>query len=222
MTTIPLIHRNAHLFLDLEDGLWVHDTGAPTSFGSRSCLDFLGRKFTIDDSYMGLDSEFLSESLGVECKGLLGADVLSAFDQVIDLPGGRLILSLDELGHSGERLELDEFMGIPIIAVTVSGEPFRIFFDTGAQVSYLQDDLLDTFPHAGRLEDFYPGFGQFETETHMVPFALGQAIHTLRCGQLPGLLGMSLMMADVQGILGNAILEGRTVGYFPRRNMLSL
>jgi hypothetical protein len=56
----------------------------------------------------------------------------------------------------------------------------------------------------------------------MVPFALGHGIHTLRCGQLPGLLGMSLMMADVQGILGNAILERKTVGYFPRRNMLSL
>jgi hypothetical protein len=153
---------------------------------------------------------------------LLGADVLSAFDQVIDLPGGRLILSSDELEHSGERLELDEFMGIPIISATVSGQPFRMFFDTGAQVSYLQDERLDAFPNAGMLEDFYPGFGQFETETHMVPSALGHGIHTLRCGQLPGLLGMSLMMADVQGILGNAILERKTVGYFPRRNMLSL
>jgi hypothetical protein len=33
---------------------------------------------------------------------------------------------------------------------------------------------------------------------------------------------MSLMMADAQGILGNAILHGRTAGYFPRRGILSL
>ncbi len=221
MTTIPLIHRNAHLFLDLEDGLWLHDTGAPTSFGGRSSLDFLGLKFKIDGSYMGLDPELLSEAVGVECRGLLGADVLGAFDQIIDLPGGCLTLSVDELEHPGERLELDEFMGIPILSVTVSGEPFRMFFDTGAQVSYLQDEILGRFPNAGSLEDFYPGFGTFETETHLVPFTLGQAVHPLRCGQLPGLLGMSLMVADVQGILGNAILEGRTVGYFPRRNMLT-
>jgi hypothetical protein len=29
-------------------------------------------------------------------------------------------------------------------------------------------------------------------------------------------------MADAQGILGNAILHGRTAGYFPRRGILCL
>lgn len=113
-------------------------------------------------------------------------------------------------------------MGIPIIPVTIAGETFRLFFDTGAQVSYLQDDALDTFPSAGVMQDFYPGFGEFETETHHVPISLGSLTETLRCGRLPGLLGMSLMMADAQGILGNAILHGRTAGYFPRRGILSL
>jgi len=47
---------------------------------------------------------------------------------------------------------------IPIIPVTIAGEAFRLFFNTGAQVSYLQDDLLDTFPSAGVMQDFYPGF----------------------------------------------------------------
>jgi hypothetical protein len=70
--------------------------------------------------------------------------------------------------------------------------------------------------------DFYPGFGEFETATHHVPVSLGSLSETLRCGCLPGLLGMSLMMADTQGILGNAILYGRTAGYFPRRGILSL
>jgi hypothetical protein len=222
MKTIPLIHRNSHLFIELDDGLWLHDTGAPSSFGTRQSLELLGINFPIDKSYMGQDAAFLSEAVGVDCKGLLGADVLSAFDQILDVPGGCLTLSTDELEHSGETLLIEDFMGIPILSVNVAGEPFRMFFDTGAQVSYLQDDLLETFPSAGLLEDFYPGFGKFETDTHTVPFTLGPETHALRCGQLPGLLGMSLMMADVQGILGNAILENRTVGYFPRRNLFSL
>ena len=47
-----------------------------------------------------------------------------------------------------------------------SGVERRMFFDTGAQISYLQDDVLDTFPSAGPVTDFYPGVGQFQTETH--------------------------------------------------------
>ena len=222
MTTLPLIHSNSHLFMKFDDGLWLHDTGAPASFGETSSLRILDREFGIAGDYMGLNAEALSEAVGVDCRGLLGADVLGSFDQVIDLPGGRLTIATEELDHSGHAVELDDFMGIPIISATVAGDSFRLFFDTGAQVSYLQDDLLDTFPSAGKLKDFYPGFGDFETVTHLVPFQLGSMVHELRCGRLPGLLGMSLMMADAQGILGNAILESGPVGYFPRRGILSL
>jgi hypothetical protein len=184
----------------------------------------------------------LQKRVSVDCRGLLGADVLGCFDQIIDLPGGRLTLDAGELEHPGHAIELEEFMGIPILPVTVAGETFRLFFDTGAQVSYLQDDVLDRFPSAGVMRDFYPGFGVFEKETHNVPISLGPLVDlscacsfalptrtsafpetvTLRFGRLPGLLGMSLMMADAQGILGNAILHGRTAGYFPRRGILSL
>ena len=41
-------------------------------------------------------------------------------------------------------------------------------------------------------------------------------------GTLPGLLGMTLMMAGAQGIIGNQILTNRVVGYFPRRRLLVL
>jgi len=52
---------------------------------------------------------------------LLGADVLACFDQMIDLPGGRLTLDSGELEHPGHAIELEEFMGIPFIPVTVAG-----------------------------------------------------------------------------------------------------
>ncbi len=38
MTTLPLHHLNSHLFLELADGLWMHDTGAPASFGDARNL----------------------------------------------------------------------------------------------------------------------------------------------------------------------------------------
>ncbi len=222
MTTLPLRHTNSHLFLELSDGLWMHDTGAPASFGRLPSLRIHDQEFAIPDNYMGLNAQTLSELVGVDCQGLLGADVLGAFDQLIDLPGGNLTLSTGELSHSGESLKLEEFMGIPIVSAMVAGETFRLFFDTGAQVSYLQNDVIESFPPAGTMEDFYPGFGRFETATHMVPYVLGSRSHTFRSGRLPGLLGMSLMMADADGILGNTLLEERPVGYFPRRGILSV
>jgi len=44
----------------------------------------------------------------------------------------------------------------------------------------------------------------------------------VRCGKLPGLMGMSLGLAGVTGILGNELMRGRVTGYFPRRHQLIL
>ncbi|MBC8236554.1 hypothetical protein H8E77_43970, partial [bacterium] len=99
---------------------------------------------------------------------------------------------------------------------------YRMFFDTGAQISYFQEDTITDFPSAGTVTDFYPGVGQFQTDTHQVQVELGESAFTLRCGTLPSLLGATLMMAGTSGIIGNQIMENRVTGYFPRRNVLCL
>ena len=66
-------------------------------------------------------------------------------------------------------------MGIPIVTAEIGGRANRMFFDTGAQISYLQSDALKTLP-----------------------------------------------AAVTEGIVGNAILEKRSVGYFPRRSVMML
>ena len=42
----------------------------------------------------------------------------------------------------------------------------------------------------------------------------------LRCGSLPGLLGMTLGLASTVGIVGNEVCAGHKVGYFARRGIL--
>jgi hypothetical protein len=111
-------------------------------------------------------------------------------------------------------------MGIPILSAIINGKEYRMFFDTGDQISYFQDDALKTFPPAGQMTDYYPGVGQFQTDTYNVKFFIGGIYFVLRCGCLPDLLGMTLMMADTKGIIGNQILHDRVVGYFPRRKEL--
>lgn len=222
MNTVPLQLREGHLFVELGGELWLLDTGAPTSFGTSRSLTLAGEKFSPGTSYLGLTAATLSQFVGVPCVGLLGADVLGRFDHIFDTAGGHLTVSTAEMSHSGQSVRLDEFMGIPIVTARVGGSDYRMFFDTGAQISYFQDDSLTDFPSAGSVTDFYPGVGQFQTNTHEVPLSLGCVAFTLRCGTLPGLLSMTLMMASAEGIVGNAILSNRTVGYFPRRRTMIL
>ena len=50
MFTLPLIFNNGHLFVKLEDKLWLYDTGAPTSFGAVDCLKFAGKQFHLSST----------------------------------------------------------------------------------------------------------------------------------------------------------------------------
>jgi len=222
MNTLPLQLRAGHLFVELGGELWLLDTGAPTSFGMSRRLTIAGEQFILGTDYLGLTAATLTQFVGLPCVGLLGADVLGRFDHLFDSIAGRLTVSTAELSHSGQTVRLDEFMGIPIVTARVGGRQYRMFFDTGAQISYFQGESLTEFPSAGSVTDFYPGVGQFQTDTHDVPVSLDGVSFTLRCGTLPGLLAPTLMMASTEGIVGNAILSNRTVGYFPRRRRMIL
>jgi hypothetical protein len=222
MNDLPLRFQDGHLFLELNGELWLFDTGAPASFGTAGHLVLAGEPFTFGTSYMGLTVEALVRFVGVPCVGLLGADVLGSFDHLLDTARSTLTISTGELAHGGHRLPLSNFMGIPILTTRIGGNDYPMFFDTGAQISYFQGESLADFPPAGSVTDFYPGFGQFQTDTHLMEVMLGEVAFTLRCGRLPGLLGATLMMAGTEGIIGNSILAHRVVGYFPRRHALVL
>lgn len=222
MLTIPLTLQHGHLFVELGDARWLLDTGAPRGFGDTPALTILGERFRLDTDCAGLTASALARFVGVPCAGLLGVDVLGRFDHLFDVPGGSLTLSTTELSVDGQDVPLEEWMGIPIVPVRVRGTVHRMFFDTGAQVSYLPGDALAGFPATDSMTDFYPGIGRFRTETRTVPMVLGEVVFPLGCGTLPPQLLPVLLGASVQGIIGNAVLHHRRVGYFPRRRTLTI
>lgn len=219
---LPLKFQKGHIFIQIDDDVMLLDTGAPNSFGSSSHLTLAGKQFSLVDNYLGLTTDTLSSFVGIKTTGLIGADVLGVFDLIIDVPGSAITLSAENLTLSGNAISLDSFMGIPIVLVDVGATEYRMFFDTGAQISYFQDDSLMNYPSDGKIKDFYPGLGQFITETYTVDMKVGDCTFGIRCGKLPDLLALTLMMAGTQGILGNQFLHDRTIGYFPRRKTLIL
>jgi hypothetical protein len=219
MHELSIRFEKGHLFVDINGDDWLLDTGAPTSFGIKKIL--MGdHDFPISESYMGLSAGQLSDYVDHSAAGILGSDILNTFDLFIDLGNERLSFTREETSFEGEILRMTDFMGIPVIQARIGDLDRKMFFDTGARISYFQDKSLDTYPSLGTVTDFYPGFGDFQTETYRVGATIGAIRFELCCGTLPGMLGTTLPMAGVDGIIGNEILGDHILGYFPRRQTL--
>jgi hypothetical protein len=216
MVSLPLRLSQGHLFTVFGDEPWLVDTGGPQSFGNQGTLPIGDRTFQVSPSYGGLTPEQLSGFVGEPCSGLLGMDILSQFHLTLDVPGQTMLLAPTPPPAHGSRLPLRFFMGIPILDAAIADSTQSLFFDTGAQHSYWQNRGLTRFPPAGTVRDFYPGFGQFETPLHRLPLQLAGNRRECLFGRLPDLLGMTLKLASVHGILGNEVCRNQKVTFrFP-------
>jgi len=222
MTRYPLSKRCDYYFIEIEGRLWLLDTGAPLSFGDSDEITISDRSFPISGDYFGLNAEALGELIGLDCEGLLGMDVLGQFDVIFNLPEGHITVSSERLDCDSTPVQLSDVMGVPIVECTIADVRQRLFFDTGAKISYLVGgDSLVGSP-SGDVIDFYPGFGEFTTSTQFVEIGLDGIHLEERVGSLPELIEMTLQMAGVDGILSGEVLSRGAVGLFVRRGVMCL
>jgi hypothetical protein len=216
----PLHHKSNHLFVQIDQHLWLLDTGSPTSFGTLAVLCMQGRVFQLPNEYQGMGASELSAYVGVDCAGLIGVDIINQFDLLLDVPGGTIDFMLEDVPYTGQEIPVAHYMGIPVLQVYVAGQSHEMFLDTGAQLSYLQDEVLIDFPEAGQVRDFYHGYGEFEVSTHHVSVIIGNRPYNMRFGHLPQSLGTAVLSRGPRGIIGNEWLSERRLGYFPSRNAI--
>ena len=171
---------------------------------------------------MGFDNQKLSEALGENVEGLLGGDILNEYDSYWDFSTNRISFSLENLESEGIPISLEFFMGIPTLKVVLRGVSYNWFFDTGAVVSYVTEQLDEWETPVDQYDDFYPGYGNFSTEIFEDEITLETLILKIKCGVLPSLLGMSLGVGGCAGILGLGAINKRSFLYAPRRKKLIL
>ncbi|SFV77428.1 hypothetical protein MNB_SUP05-10-382 [hydrothermal vent metagenome] len=210
----------SHLYVRLFGEDWLLDTGAPSSFGAIDSIVINNQTFELLDDYLGLDAEQLSELTKNKVFGLIGVDILNQFYVVMDLANEKIVFSNKTVAMDGNTLGMNDFMGIPIIKVGIDGADKSMFFDTGAQISYWNDEGLKSYQPIDVMNDFYPGFGEFQTNVYIANMALGNEEFSIRCGVLPSMLALSLSMGGTEGIIGNELLKDRVVGYFPKKGQL--
>jgi hypothetical protein len=178
------------------------DTGAPTTIHASDSLNFCSESYGCSTNYMGLTVSKISDMLGTEITTLLGADILSGYRILIDYPNQVIEFSKQEIDIYGTQTDISNFMGIPIIKMTVDNQELKFFLDTGAKLSYLSDSLTNNYESAGTDEDFYPGVGKFQTECFEIPTFFGDNEFIVKYGNLPKLLQMTLMLGGTDGIIG--------------------
>jgi len=195
------LYKGHPIINDAENRILI-DTGAPSTIHSADSLNFCSDSFGCSTNYMGLTVSKISDMLGTEITTLLGADILSDYKILLDYQNQVIDFSKQEIDIDGTQVEISNFMGIPIIKMTVDNKELKFFLDTGAKLSYLSDSLTSNYESIGTDEDFYPGVGKFQTECFEIPTVFGNTEFVVKYGNLPTLLQMTLMLGGTDGIVG--------------------
>jgi len=198
---------SGHILFDVNRLVVLFDTGAPNSIGPE-LFSFIDKDYSLQNNYMGLTITKLSEYIGTQIDVLMGCDIINEYDVCID-PKQQNLTFGEHLNDEGYNvvLPLKYFMTIPIVEVSIDGQSMAMFFDTGAQLSYIEPDKTNNYKSTGEKEDFYPGIGRFKTKTFDIPTTIGGDEISMKYGILPEMIQMTLMMTDTQGIVGTEIFN---------------
>lgn len=202
MKQFPLQLFKGHPIIDDGENKILIDTGAPSTIHTSESLRFCSDRFSCSTNYLGLTVAKISEMLGTEITTLLGADILTEYKILFDYKNNSIAFSDQEIDINGTEIDISNFMGIPIIEITIDNQRLKLFLDTGAKLSYLSNNLTGTYESVGTEEDFYPGVGEFQTDCYEIPTGFEGNTFVVKYGNLPPLLQMTLMLGGVDGIMG--------------------
>jgi len=220
MSKFPCFIVNGHIWAEIGDDRVLVDSGALMSIGKNSSFNLGFQRFPLQKDFLGFDVDDFSRLIGMRISVVLGADILNTFDYMIDLENEEFLISTDSIDFQGNVLKPDYFQGIPIIPAKTDKRSVKLFFDTGAKLSYIKSSIAPDYPVVGQDTDFYPGFGEFQVDTHKVPLLVaGHSLHQ-EMGILPQTLETTLMVSGVDGILGTTIFERFKICFSTRRKQI--
>lgn len=206
MAQLRLELFDGHLVADA-GGRFLLDTGSPVSFSNTKTARWAGQDHDLATSALGLDAEELSHLVGSRLDGLLGGDLLGLHPFTVDLDRGFCTFDEPPSGRQTVELPIRLMLGVPLAALDLDGTPTQWCIDTGAKLSYVEEARLRGRKAVGETEDFYPGFGTFQTSIYEIPVGIGEFVFTMRAGSLP--IGLSAMLESfgVAAILGTELFE---------------
>jgi hypothetical protein len=100
-----------------------------------------------------------------------------------------------------------------VVNVRTGGGVVRAIIDSGASLSYVPSDVVSGLTLVGTQGDFYPGFGEFETNVYRVRVEVGRRVLDLAAGVLaPPLSSMLALVLGTDGwIVGSDFFRDRSI-----------
>lgn len=218
-----LIQEDPHIVFTSKEGTtFLVDTGSPFSVSERNEFIFCGEKHSASDNIGGVSVSELNRYLKNKVDVLLGNDILSQYNMKISRRNNNLTLSLNELPGGNLSLDIENIMSIPVLTLEVDNKKGKYFFDTGAITSYINEENVNGLPAIKTEKDFYPMFGEFYTSIYELNLNIANDTHNIKFGVLPDLIGLTLPLAGVDGIIGVQLLEYYDVVLNNKSEKLSL
>jgi len=208
----PLVIRRDHMLIRGGQGrLALLDTGSPLSIGRGEEYRVAGQVFN-PSTAMSSVLDAAGKHIGREVDWLFGHDFFAANRVVIDWSGRHAhVLGQNPAPH-GLAIPFELAMNVPIVTGRWSRGTFRAVVDSGASLSYVPSEVVQGLTPTGKRKDFYPGFGEFETDVWRVRCEIGGRRITISAGILPPMLQMmfGLMLGANGWIVGSDFFRGCT------------
>lgn len=152
---------------------------------------------------MGNSISDLSSLAGIPFTTLLGMDILSQYRVVFDYKNQQItFLTEEEPGLEGTSYPLIDVMGSKAVRMNINGQPLTMVIDTGAPLSYVDTAVTENLESVGEKEDFHPIAGRYTTRIYKLEAEIDDKKFTGMYGNLPTMMGMSLRLGGLDGVVG--------------------
>jgi hypothetical protein len=213
-STRPLVVRAGHLLMRGGRGrLALLDTGSPVSIGRGNEYRLAGQVWN-PSTTMHAVLDAAGSHLGRPVEWLFGHDFFAANRVMIDWPARQVqLLDRNFPYPDGVSIPFELVMGVPVVTARSGQGAVRVVVDSGASVSYVPAALVEGLAPVDRRKDFYPGFGEFETDIWRVRVEIGGRRLTIKAGVLPPTLQMmfGLLLGPDGWIVGSDFFRGRKI-----------
>ncbi|HUR00750.1 MAG TPA: DUF6569 family protein, partial [Gemmatimonadaceae bacterium] len=213
-STRPLVIRRGHILLRGGHGrLALLDTGSPVSIGRGSEYTIAGRSY---NPSTGMHSvlDAAGEHIGRRVEWLFGHDFFADNRVLIDWRSRvARILSPSAVISDGLSIPIELVMGVPVVRGRSGTKRISAVIDSGASLSYVPADVVEGLTPVGKRKDFYPGFGEFETDVWRIRADIGGRRLLINAGILPPMLQMmfGMILGSDGWIVGSDFFRNRTI-----------
>jgi hypothetical protein len=207
--TWPINRVDDHIIFESGRKNVLVDTGSNISLGNQKTFSLLGKSVRLQPDIQGLTLERLSEFIHYRIDVLLGGDFLGLMPFTIDFSDNDLRFHDQPVRFQGKDLETELFAGVPLVEVSIADRPVTLVLDTGAKISFLDPSIIRDYPPVGKISDFSPFSGPFQTTRHEVPISIAGQDIMLQPGKTPKSLKEFFTRfnkanrLNIQGLLGN-------------------